>query len=184
MKRMHGTTLPELIICISIIAIATTASIPSLINMITQAQRTEVQNSLIAIFALARQEAIKSQRVLTLCPLDSNNQCGKDWNNDLSVFHDPSNERKLTNKSNLVRVLTKPSHGTIKVQSLSKSHFQYHPNGMIFSDLGNITWCPPSSADPSTAVHIIISRGGRIRAATDKNGDGIVDTASGKPLPC
>lgn len=54
---------------------------------------------------------------------------------------------------------------------------------MIYSDLGNITWCP-DAGNSTNAAHLIISRGGRIRLARDTDGDGVPNKADGSNVNC
>lgn|SRR5690554_6000524 len=183
MKKMMGFTLVELLIVITVIAIMLTSAVPAISDLLTGAQRRTAVYDLVSLLAVARQEAIATGKIMTLCPLNDNNECGKDWNGEIHLFTDPYNQRKLTAGNQIVRTLPPLKTGTLKIASLNKSYFQYRPNGMILSDLGNLTWCPPSG-DASQAAHIIVSRGGRIRLAVDKNGDGIPEKSNGNPVEC
>lgn len=182
-RENAGVTLVELICVIALLAVLITLAAPAGQKLMDDAQRRATVHDLLGFFAGARQEAVRRGKVMTLCPLDENNHCGKDWNGPLYLFEDPFNQRRLTDEGRLVGVLPGLRHGRIQVKSLSRSYFQYRPDGMIFSDLGNLTWCPPDN-DPRAAAHLIISRGGRVRLAQDQDGDGIVEDADGQPVSC
>lgn len=179
----QGKTLVELVVVLGIAAILASISFPSMQAMLDDSRRRSTVNNLLNFFMLARQEAIKSQRVMTLCPLNTENRCSRNWNGDLHLFLDANNDRKLVDGSHLVKVLPAISNGTLKAASLSRSYFQYRPNGQIYSDLGNVTWCP-ANKDTRLAAQIIISRGGRVRLAEDADGDGVAEKSDGDPIEC
>ncbi|ERS87102.1 hypothetical protein Q667_15600 [Marinobacter sp. C1S70] len=179
----QGLTLIELLTLLAILSILLSAAIPGTNKLVENGQGSAEVNSILGFFALARQEAVMSGKVVTMCPLKRDGRCGRDWNSDVSMFHDPQNQRSISANTIILRVLPSTSYGTRKVRSLSRSYFQFRPNGMMYSDLGNITWCPPSNSATS-AAHIIISKGGRVRVAKDQNGDGIVERANGTAVDC
>lgn len=179
----RGLSLVELIVCIVIVAILANIAFPSMKNVIDNSQRKAVINGTLGLFAVARQEAVLNGTLVTLCPLGPGNQCGKDWSRQVAVFKDPENQREITSDSEIIRVLPPPERGFLKAASLNRSYFQYRPDGMTHSDLGNITWCP-DDLDPSKAAHLVIRRSGSVRLARDGNGDGIPDRSNGKPVTC
>lgn len=179
----RGVTLVELAVITAILVVMATIAAPSTKNLIDNSQRRAVVNDLLGFLAMGRERSVLTGTILTLCPLTSNNVCGKDWSKPLTLFRDSGNKRKLTDESQIVHVQMPPRRGYLKVASLSRSFFQYRPDGMILSDLGNITWCPDDK-DPTKAAHFVIRKGGTIRLAKDTNGDGIPDKANGKLLEC
>lgn len=178
-----GISLLEMLVVIIIASILATAAAPSLSTIVQGGQRRVVVDDLLGFFSLARREAVVKSKIVTLCPLDSEGKCGRDWNANLHLFEDRMNNRELASPDDLLAVLPAPQTGYRVVRSLSRSYFQFRPNGMILSDLGNITWCP-NSKDPSQAAHLLISRGGVVRVAQDYNGDGIPDRPNGSNIEC
>lgn len=178
-----GISLLEMLVVITIVALLATAAIPSLGSIVQGSQRRATVNEMLGFFSLARREAVVNGKIVTLCPLDPDNRCGRDWNADLHLFEDRMNTRQLASPDNLLAILPAPKAGYRKVRSLSRSYFQFRPNGMILSDLGNITWCPDSK-DPTQAAQLLISRGGVVRVARDYNGDGIPDRPDGSNIKC
>ena len=182
-KLQVGITLVELLITLVIISLLLTLSVPSYTSLVNASKRDAEVNDLLSFMVMARHESIMSGEIVTLCPLNSKSECGRDWNQELHLFKDPGNNRALNNGQQVIRTLPATSSGKRIVRSLSRSYFQYRPNGMILSDLGNITWCPENK-DPKTAGHIIVSKGGRVRLATDLDGDQIPNRANGKNIDC
>jgi len=179
----QGLTLVELLIAISIIAIVATFAAPSLSPIIKSSQRRAVINDTLAFLAMARQEAVINGHVVTLCPLGDDNRCGRDWTRPLTLFSDPDKQRSVSQQEQIIRVLPPPPHGQLQVRSFSRSYFQYRPDGMIYSDLGNITWCP-EDRDARRAVRFLLPKSGLIRLAKDTDGDGYLEDSRGLPVQC
>ncbi|WP_111498330.1 MULTISPECIES: GspH/FimT family protein [Marinobacter] len=179
----QGFSLVELLLTLVLAAILLSFAIPSMSDLIDGAQRRSSIHDLLSFMSFARHYAIDSSRIVTVCPLDETNHCGNDWNGPLSLFVDPYNERGLSAATHILRTLPSPETGTLKARSLHSSYFQYQPSGLIYSDLGNITWCP-ENRDRTQAAQLIISRGGRIRIAPDSDGDGIPEGSDGAPVDC
>lgn len=179
----RGLTLVELLLTISIIAVVAAYAAPSLSPIIESSQRRAVINDTLAFLAMGRQEAVIDGQIVTLCPLKDNNRCGRDWTRSLTLFSDPDNQRSVTQQEQIIRVLPPPSHGQLRVRSFSRSYFQYRPDGMIYSDLGNITWCP-EDGDARKAARFLLPKSGLIRLAKDTDGDGYLEDSRGRPVQC
>ncbi|MFB2705522.1 GspH/FimT family pseudopilin [Marinobacter shengliensis] len=182
-QKQSGVNLTELMICLTVIAIVASAGLPSLKGLVDDSQRRAVINDTLGFMALGRQESVINGTLVTLCPLDQDDNCSRDWSQPLTLFKDPGNLRRVASSEQVIRVLPPPKLGYLKVASLSRSYFQYKPNGMIYSDLGNITWCP-DDGNPMKAAHIVVRKGGSIRLARDSDGDGIPEKANGTPVTC
>jgi len=181
--KERGLTLIELLITVSILAMLAVFATPSLSNMVENSQRRAVINDTLAFFSMARQEAVIKGQVVTLCPLNNDNRCGRDWTKPLTLFSDPDNKRAVSQKSQIIRILPPPTNGILKVRSFRRSYFQYRPDGMIYSDLGNVTWCPDNQ-DARKAVRFLLPKSGMIRIAKDTDGDGYVEDSTGSPVQC
>ncbi|ONF44734.1 hypothetical protein BTO32_04610 [Marinobacter lutaoensis] len=178
-----GLTLVELIISLVIVSILVFSAVPSFSTLINDSRATAEANDLLGFFVLARQQSILSGRIVTVCPVSANLKCGRNWNDPLYAFFDPENRRQITDTRDIIRILSPPDSGRRFASSLSRSYFQYRADGMIYSDLGNITWCPDNS-DSRRSAHLVISRGGRVRLARDTDGDGIPNRADGHNVRC
>ncbi|MFB2822728.1 GspH/FimT family pseudopilin [Marinobacter shengliensis] len=182
-RASDGMTLIELCVVVTLVTLVASIALPSLDNVRVNTQRRSETHDLISFFAFARQEAVLRAETMTICPINTNGRCGRDWNKPLVTFSDPHNTRKITTPDQILKTLPAPRNGYRKVASLSRSYFQYRANGTILSDLGNITWCP-EHAQAVGSAHLILNRGGRIRVAPDHDGDGIPEKADGKPVEC
>lgn len=182
-RRERGVTLLELIIVITVLAVVTTTVLPGLQGLFENtARRTDMQ-AMIGLFHLARTQAVSQGTIVTICPLDEDDECTGDWQRPIHVFADPGSQRALSGKEQLLRVQEPPDSGTWTVRVGNRGYFQYRPNGMVHGTLGNLTWCP-ESGDRKNAGQLIINMGGRLRYARDYSGDGIVQGANGQPVRC
>ena len=181
--RQWGVTLIELVLAISILSIVAAYAAPTFSHIIETSQRRAVINDTLAFLAMGRQEAVINGQLVTLCPLRDDNQCGRDWSRPLALFFDPNNRRSVDRREQIIRMLPPPSHGQLTVRSFSRSYFQYRPDGMIYSDMGNITWCP-ENRDPRNAVRFLLPKSGIIRLANDTDGDGYLEDSRGLPVQC
>jgi type IV fimbrial biogenesis protein FimT len=182
-RKSQGFSLLELLVVLTISAVLLNLAAPSLSSFVDNQERKSAMYGLMSAFALARQQAVMTGAIVTICPLDETNACGKDWNSEIHVFLDPYNTRELKSSKALIRTISPEGKGRLTVRSLSRSFFQFKPTGLVLSDLGNVTWCP-KDGNQSLAGQIIISRGGRTRFARDNDNDGIAEDAQGRPLRC
>lgn len=88
MRRQSGFTLAELMIGLAVAGITVSVGVPSFSNfMATQAQ-TAATNDFVMALSLARSEAIKQSRHITVCRSQTGAQCeaGTDWGVGWIVF--------------------------------------------------------------------------------------------------
>lgn len=182
-QKNRGFSLLELMIAVVVTAILISTALPSFTSFVSSQERRGALHDLLGVFAFARQHAVMNGAIVTVCPLDTINTCGKDWNGEIHAFLDPDNTRKLSANAALLRTISPSGNGRLVIRSLQRSFFQFRPTGFVHSDLGNVTWCP-KSRDASLAGQIIISRGGRVRVARDTDNDGIPEDSRGRPIRC
>ncbi len=179
----RGFTLVELLIIITILVIVSSQVLPSLGNLVDEAHKKSAVNDLIGAINLARSIAVTESMTVTLCPINGAGQCTKDWTNPVTVFKDPLKARKVTDNASVIRQLQTVSGGTWHGKTANRRYFSFNATGFAKHAIGSILWCP-NDKDTTKATQIIINMGGRARLATDSNGDGIVEDASGSPVLC
>lgn len=182
-RTQRGVTLLELIIVITVLAVMTTTVLPGLQGLFENTTRRAHLQDMVGLFHLARTEAVNQGTLITICPLDDDDECTGDWQRPIHVFADPGNRRALSDAEQLLRVREPPDSGSWTVRVGNRGYFQYRPDGMVHGTLGNLTWCP-ESGDAENAGQLIINMGGRLRYAQDHSGDGIVQGSDGRPVSC
>jgi type IV fimbrial biogenesis protein FimT len=117
-SRQSGFTLVELIISIAIVAVIAGLGIPSFVDMIRDNDMVSRANSVMAGVQLARSEAIKRSRPVSICPSTDGATCtgGGNWAAGWIVFTDTNS----TGNPAVSQVLRETSNKT-SVSSVSGS---------------------------------------------------------------
>ncbi|MDX1634640.1 MAG: GspH/FimT family pseudopilin [Marinobacter sp.] len=182
-ERVKGFTLLEMIIVVSLILIIATLAVPSGQAMVEANERRTVVAALVGAFSVARNTSIQEKVPVTLCPLDENARCIKDWSRPVTVFRDPGRLRRLVSQDQIIRHVQAPAAGIVIANSANRRYFGFRGTGMARSAIGNLIWCP-DDGDVRQAVQLRINMGGRLQQARDRNGDGIVEGADGRNITC
>ncbi len=178
-----GLTLVELIAVMAISAIILAFAIPGTSSLINHSGRHSALADLIATLNLARNTAINEQTTVTVCAIGADSKCSNVWSLPITAFRDPGRTRKITDVSQIVRVIHPLETGRLTVSSGIHNYFRFESSGWSRGTLGNFIWCPDSD-DDRYAAQVRINMGGRPRSARDHDGDGIVEDSSGNPIDC
>ena len=65
----------------------------------------------------------------------------------------------------------------------NRSYLSFTSTGLTAWQNGSFRYCP-LSGDPSLIREVILNPAGRLRRATDHDGDGVVEDATGAPVSC
>ncbi|TVP52241.1 MAG: prepilin-type N-terminal cleavage/methylation domain-containing protein [Halomonadaceae bacterium] len=179
----QGITLLELMVSLVVLVVLMGFAGPSLQGLQENMERRVILLGVYQATLLAKQEAVRRNSSVTLCPLDTNNSCHGDWNQPVAVFLDPENQRQLLEDSYLLRVLPAPRRGSRRIGVGNRGFFHYGPMGIGRHTPGHVLYCP-ASGNPLRAGQIIINMTGKARFARDLNGDGRVQDAQGRPMVC
>ncbi|MFL1404010.1 GspH/FimT family pseudopilin [Marinobacter sp. M1N3S26] len=184
--KEEGATLLELIVTLMISAMLFTVTTILWTPVTERVQASSVQTNLQRAFTLARTTAVHRRTAVTLCPIQPDGACTNDWQQPVAIFLDPDNIRELQDELQIIKQLTLHDSGQI-IPSNSGSgprrYFQFNPDGSSKGSIGNLTWCP-ASRSAERANHVRINFGGRLIWSQDRNGDGIVENASGENIRC
>ena len=174
--QKEGFSLIELLVCIGIVSLLITISLPSMTSLTGRqrvaAQIVEIRNAL----QLARSLAVMEGEVWKVCMLDTQQNCVKQNGDTLTVFRDDNNDNqrghdeKRKNVSSIEGV-------NIKLSASNRTYIRFKRTGESMES-GNFQVC---SSDPNFAQgrQVIIYRSGRIRLSKDTNGDGYHESWSG-----
>jgi prepilin-type N-terminal cleavage/methylation domain-containing protein len=185
-SRQGGFTLLELMITIAIAVIIISAVTAGWQGLIENVASQRIRSDLVQTFANARSQAVTKYEITTICPLDSDDVCSANWDDPVSVFIDPDNNRSLSASAELISIHNPRPNGSLTASnsgSAERRYFQYNPDGSARGTIGNITWCPDSE-EAERAIQLRMNFGGRVTWALDRDGDGIREDAKGQPLTC
>ncbi|QBG35339.1 GspH/FimT family pseudopilin [Litorilituus sediminis] len=184
-KSSIGMTLIELLVSVAIISVLSFIAIPNLQPFIVKLRVDNEISNLHRALLKARNHAINSGNIVTLCPLNANNECTTLWQNELSVFADLNNNLILDEADGERILISKAAIKTSDklVYGRYRTRVSYHPDGHL-SGLSNGTfrYCPKGFEQFSRAI--VIARSGRLYTSSDIDNDGIEETRSNNEITC
>lgn len=187
MKRTHGCTIVELILTIAVVAIMISLAVPAFANFVKNSQRTVQTKDLVGTFYMARTEAIKRKRRVTICKSDSTTSCNNAaaWTDGWIVFVDDDGdglwdfadanadgvwqsgegEEPLRIKDEAAGALT-----VTTANASIQNYVSYTGNGRVrlvsgTSQFGVLRICDDRGLDYARGV--VVSSTGRVRSTTD-----------------
>ncbi|MBT8130923.1 MAG: GspH/FimT family pseudopilin [Gammaproteobacteria bacterium] len=88
MKRQSGFTLGELMVSLAVAGITLSVGVPGFSDFIANQTQTNATNDLVTAMTLARSEAIKQNRYVSVCKSNNGSDCatGDNWNGGWIVF--------------------------------------------------------------------------------------------------
>ncbi|MBK1874664.1 GspH/FimT family pseudopilin [Marinobacter sp. 1-3A] len=182
--KQMGLSLLELAISLTLISILVTSALPDFQGSLAKNKTQRKTRDLLSLLHLARSTAVNEGSLATVCPLNEQNQCVKNWNDHpITLFLDPKNQRMLTGDTRLIRVLPTTRNVILSVAPLQKSYFQFDGLGASHGSMGNLSICNTGNALYSSK-QIVINLSGRVRTSVDLNGDGIAERSNGAPVEC
>lgn len=162
MCAARGYTLMELAATVSIVAILTAVAVPSFATFRQNAERTAAVNAFFHALFLARSEAVKSGRVVSLCKSADGRACSEGeptWSRGWMVFINRDGDDPPVRDPGEKRLFFYPgwNHGEI---TSNRSAYSFRPlrQGVVN---GTIVFC--DARGPAHARAIIISHTGRPR---------------------
>jgi len=182
--RLRGMTLVELLTAFALLAILLGIGVPGIGHLVEGTRAGSSMMELHALLGFARQSAIAMNREVTLCGTASGSRCTNAWQGyPTLVFVDANRNRSADPGERILLVSELTRAGRIRWSaSGNRNYLRYRPDGGV-AEFGSFTYCP-ASGDPHQARQLILAATGRPRAATDRDGDGIVEDRNGNPLDC
>lgn len=181
-----GFTMIEVLIALMILSILLSAAVPAFSAYLAETRARTAMAHMQSLFAYARFEAVRSGRTTTLCALDANGKCARNWGEEhaISVFRDLNGNRRLDADEALLRSVRWPiEQGRLFWRaSLAASHLSFDSRGATWQN-GTLIYCP-KNRDARHARALVISQTGRAYLTRDSNGDGIREDRGGRNLDC
>ncbi|OUR62608.1 hypothetical protein A9Q74_04030 [Colwellia sp. 39_35_sub15_T18] len=183
---IKGFTLIELMVSVSIVAILTAIAAPSFSDFIVEMRVDNEISRLQRLLLTARNHAITMQSPVTLCPLNEQNQCTSQWQDEIGVFIDSNDNKIYEPASNEVLIAMKDFafEGDRLQYGLRRNRIKFAPTGRTtgWGSNGTLKYCPRNHNDHSRAI--VISTSGRFYSSRDINGDGRDQIRNGGNIIC
>ena len=182
-RRIGGFTLIELMVTLVIISIMVSLGVPAMSALVERSQFKAETSKIHRAISLTRSNAVYRSEAVSLCPLNSSQTCGADWNGQLSVFSDSNSNGELDHGETILYSIPAIAGDSPLERAHSRnSPITFRPDGSAFGFNGTMSICLSGVTELSATV--IVSSVGRIRIGQDTNEDGRVENSSGAPADC
>lgn len=181
-----GTSLAETVTALAIAGVLVAAAAPGFSALLGRARSDAAIDQLASAVRFTRHLAVTRRVTATLCP-GAGERCGRrdTWHDGAMIFLDADADGRRDAGEVIVRRLPPlPKGHRLRWRSFrNRKSLSMRPTGMTDWQSGNMLLCPPDG-DPADARQLILNAQGRVRLATDTDGDGIVENAQGRPVSC
>lgn len=184
-SRSAGFTFIELLATLAICGLVVAMATPTITHLIKRNQSTVALNWLVTNVVFARQSAVLTGSIVTLCPSRDGMQCGGDWHDGTIVFTDAAGDRRPTTEDQILRRFETHLEGaTITWRSFgNRPYLQFRGNGFTNWQNGNFVICQ-QNRDLRYARQLVINLQGRSRSSKDIDNDGLIEDHRGRHLRC
>ena len=184
MNKHIGFTLIELLITLAILVSLTAVAVPSLSDFTIKLRVDTEITKLSRLLLVARNSAIHFNQTVTLCPLDINNICSNDWENELSVFVDSNANKQLDRNDKLLSIKSAVTAGDKLQYGKTRKSLTYSSTGHLFGWGQNATfkYCPQDHINKSRGIIVAVS--GRIYRSFNNDKNTLDKNRSGKTIIC
>lgn len=167
--QQRAYSLLELLTTISLTALLAGIVSPSLSALLQQNRQTNSINQMHAYLNYAREKAISSRYVISLCV--GNDVCSETpvWQGNMLVFQDNNRNGKLDQGETLLKIAAiDAQHRWIWTNFRQKNHMAFKSNGTTDSLNGTFTLCESTQAIHSIVINITGRAKLEIPASSDK----------------
>ncbi|QEY61312.1 hypothetical protein FXN65_04315 [Metapseudomonas lalkuanensis] len=164
-NRQAAVTLLELLIVITIVC-AIAMLMPSFLEFSAKARIRQFEQQLFLLVQQARLHAATRRVRVTVCPLDDNQRCHRNWNAPISAFEDPAGKRRLDHDDKLIA--TAPALPLIDVDWKGMGgnraiHFNLHGHTAVTN--GRVRLCRQGKV----IRELVLNRQGRLRRSVTED---------------
>ncbi len=172
MKTQSGFTLVELMIALAVVAVIVTIGIPNFTDLIRNSRQTTQINSLLNAMSVARSEAVKLNRFVTVCQSSDGATCGDaGWNNGWIVFRDDGVAGRVDGNDALLQTFPKLAGGNALVSQEFPAFLSFDGEGAT-NATGSFVLC--DSRGVEHAVALCVTPTGRIYTSQSACNGGVM----------
>jgi len=194
MKNMQGFTLIELLVTVAVLVVLLVLGVPQYQRLTENNRQVAAINTIVGDLNLARSEAVKQGRTVTLCGSTDGATCDTaNWEAGWIVFTDQDRDAVVDAGVDVLisRHGALPTGLTLRTLDFDAANIvQYLPNGEVRdtdgdddSD-GTFKVCESKTNDPVLARAANVSNLGRVSVARDSNSDKIREDVNGTNISC
>ena len=190
-----GFTLVELLVVIAVLAIILSLAVPDFQGVVADTRQSTLYNKVTSTLRVARSEAIKRGKGVSVCVRSTDTTCGSDWSKGLLVFSDSASDgTPLTydGTDKVIKVITLPvsgvtlsSRGRVKgtTSAADKTIVRFDGRGQPNWTNGTFLLCDSRGAKRARAI-ILMGSGNTRKAYETSTSDGVVVDASNTAVSC
>lgn len=182
--HQKGFTLIELMVTLALAAVLLTVGVPSFRAFIQNNRLATQLNEFVTALNVARSEAIKRARTMTVCKSADGATCttAGQWQQGWIVFLDVDGDGTVDagDGDEVFRVQAALLPG-FTMNAGTRHRVTYSPSGLAIGFTGTWTLCDPERK-VQRARGAYLSNTGRVRLAEDTDGDGVRDNGAGTPV--
>jgi type IV fimbrial biogenesis protein FimT len=165
-----GFTLAELMVAVTVLAVALTIGTPALSAVVQGAREANAYYLLTSSFAAARIEAVKRGAPVSVCPSVDGVSCSGDvvWDHGWIVFSDPGRSEQPADAWAIMQHVDGVG-GTLALRSTGgRRQVRFTPDGWSYGSNLSVRLC---TSDARLLGKVVVSNSGRPRTERSAAGD-------------
>ena len=196
MKNNRGFTLIELLVTVAVLIVLLVVGVPEYRRLTENNRQVAALNTMVGDLNLARTEAVKQGRTVTLCGSTDGATCNSaNWESGWIVFTDRDRERDIDAGEGDILISRNtglPAGLTLRgINFANADYVQYNPSGaMVDDDDGTFVVCDVQTANETETIILKRARAvnvnalGRISVAKDTDGNDIRNASPTEDVTC
>lgn len=164
LRRIAGFTLIELLASVAVLTILLVIALPSFAGLKQRSAVTATHNLLLTGFATARNHAVSTGHLVTICPVRGESGCRADgvWDEGWMVFVDHNRNGRLDADDTVVHHENRIAGGIGIYSGRGRPRAVFRPDGSAAGTNLSLRIC----ADGAVQSAVILSNVGRARSAS------------------
>ncbi|HEU4781280.1 MAG TPA: GspH/FimT family pseudopilin [Steroidobacteraceae bacterium] len=163
MKRpSRGFTLIELMVALTVLGVLMAISVPTFRQFTRNNSITAVQNDLVTSFNLARSEALRRNRPVSVCASADNATCGAvaDWNTGWIAFIDRGAAGVIDSVDDVIVQTWQSPNPDLLIAAGVSTFVQYLPTGMSAAAVRvDVSWIGCTSGPYKRRIDVLATGG-------------------------